>query len=219
MQRIFVLTCYDKNNIKVHTLKPSWHSSVGRAFVCSTIDPSFEPHQFLLVSMWKRTAWQPCWLPRGRQVSEVNLRKPITRTLPPSVNKNARSYVLQKIKRRSLYSSLHIHDFKMSGASVSVKYNVSVQTCYTLLRWNDSFNCGCEKTLIRKQHTCIPYVHYYLKVLSSHTSWDSGILDPGLEPHNYLYKYLVMDLKWSSHHACGQQVSASFAPKANQWNL
>ena len=34
--------------LNIFFLVPSWHSSVGRAFVCSTTGPSFEPHQYLV---------------------------------------------------------------------------------------------------------------------------------------------------------------------------
>ena len=39
-----------------------------RALVCSTISPSLEPHQCLLIGTWKRLAWLPCWPSRGWEV-------------------------------------------------------------------------------------------------------------------------------------------------------
>ena len=55
-------------DLNANTEEMCRHSSVGRAFVCGTIDPSFVPHQCLLTGMWKKLAWLPCWLPRGWQV-------------------------------------------------------------------------------------------------------------------------------------------------------
>ena len=50
-----------------------------------TIDPGFEPHQCLLLGMWRRVSWLSHWLPRDQQVShqrctiflyEVQIRLP-----------------------------------------------------------------------------------------------------------------------------------------------
>ena len=46
--------------------KPSWHSSVGRAFVGVSSPP---PPQYLLTGTWKRPAQLPWCLQRGQQVS------------------------------------------------------------------------------------------------------------------------------------------------------
>ena len=54
------------------------------------IGPSFEPHQCLLTDMWKRSAWLPCWQPRG-VAPEVKLKEHVTHTPLPSVNKAAHS--------------------------------------------------------------------------------------------------------------------------------
>ena len=70
--------------------KHHFHNSVGRMFVCGSIDPSFEPHQRFLTGVWKRMAWPP----RGQKVGvtpEVNLRKHVTCTPLPSANKAAHS--------------------------------------------------------------------------------------------------------------------------------
>ena len=47
----------------------SQHSSVCRAFICSTSCPSFEPQQWLVTGTWKRSAQLLCWQQRGNQVS------------------------------------------------------------------------------------------------------------------------------------------------------
>ena len=53
------------NSIRRGGPKPNWHSSVGRAFICGTIDPGFKPHQCLLTSTRERTTQLPCWPQRS----------------------------------------------------------------------------------------------------------------------------------------------------------
>ena len=79
----------------------SWYSSIGRVCVYGMIGPSYQPHQYPLVGMWKRSAHLSCWLPKKSAgvALEVNLRGHVTHVPLPSVNNTAQRRHHQKSKR------------------------------------------------------------------------------------------------------------------------
>ena len=88
---------YKLHQESIPVLNP--HSLVSRASASyhtvssGMTGPGFKSHQCLLTGTWMRMPQLPCWLPERTVgvVPEVNLRKCVTHTPLPSMNKAANS--------------------------------------------------------------------------------------------------------------------------------
>ena len=81
------------------SVPPSWHSSVGRAFVCGTIDPGLEPQQS--VEDFGSTAMLATKRSAG-VTPEVKLREHVTHT-PPTIVKKGRADINRSPKQGHQY--------------------------------------------------------------------------------------------------------------------
>ena len=80
----------------------------------TSLGPGFEPHQCLLAGMWKRSAQLPCWLSRGRQVSQQRwTHMPLQAQIRlPTVTLKPRGNVIRSSKQ--MYQWQHKRDLMSS---------------------------------------------------------------------------------------------------------